>query len=56
MFLEKPFIGHSSGTFEYAYRKSFDGGIYTKYSHSVVLRILVELGLLGMLCAIVLIA
>jgi O-antigen ligase len=51
-FLEKPFVGHGSGSFEYAYRKSFDGGIYTKYSHSIVLKILVELGLLGMLCAI----
>jgi len=51
-FKEKPFTGYGSGTFEYAYRKYFDGGVYTQYSHSVVTKILVELGLFGMLCAV----
>lgn len=51
-FKEKPFEGYGSGAFEYAYRRSFDGGVYTQYSHSVVMKILVELGLIGMLCAV----
>ncbi len=50
-FKEKPITGYGSGTFEYAYRKYFDGGIYTQYSHSVVTKILVEIGLIGMLLA-----
>lgn len=51
-FKEKPFEGYGSGTFEYAYRKYFDGGVYTQYSHSVVMKILVELGLIGIICAV----
>ena len=51
-FKEKPVTGYGSGAFEYAYRKYFDGGVYTQYSHSVVTKILVELGLIGMLCAL----
>ncbi|OPY81029.1 MAG: O-Antigen ligase [Syntrophorhabdus sp. PtaU1.Bin058] len=51
-FKEKPVTGYGSGAFEYAYRKYFDGGVYTQYSHSVVTKILVELGLIGLLCAV----
>ncbi len=51
-FREKPFTGYGSGTFEYAYRKYFDGGVYTQYSHSILTKILVELGFIGMLCAL----
>lgn len=51
-FKERPFAGYGPGAFEYAYRRSFDGGVYTQYSHSVVTKILVELGLIGLLCAL----
>lgn len=51
-FKERPLAGYGPGTFEYAYRRSFDGGIYTQYSHSVVTKTIVEIGLLGLLCAL----
>jgi len=49
-FTEKPVIGYGAGAFEYGYRKYFDGGIYTRYAHSTLLKIGVELGLTGLLC------
>ena len=49
-FVAKPIIGYGAGAFEYGYRKYFDGGIYTRYAHSTLLKIGVELGLIGILC------
>ncbi|MCX5815610.1 MAG: O-antigen ligase family protein [Proteobacteria bacterium] len=49
-FVAKPVIGYGAGAFEYGYRKYFDGGIYTRYAHSTLLKIGVELGLIGILC------
>ena len=49
-FVAKPIIGYGAGAFEYGYRKYFDGGIYTRYAHSTLLKISVELGLIGILC------
>jgi O-antigen ligase len=48
-FFSRPAFGYGAGTFEYAYRRSFDGGLYTKYAHSGVVKIAVELGLTGLL-------
>jgi O-antigen ligase len=52
-FLSKPVFGHGAGTFEYAYRKFYDGGLYTKYAHSTIVKTGVELGALGLLCFLV---
>jgi O-antigen ligase/tetratricopeptide (TPR) repeat protein len=52
-FLAKPVFGHGAGTFEYAYRKFYDGGLYTKYAHSTIVKTGVELGALGLLCFLV---
>jgi len=49
-FLAHPATGVGSGATEFGYRRYFDGGIYTKYTHSVILKILVELGIVGLLC------
>jgi O-antigen ligase len=49
-FIAKPVIGYGAGAFEYGYRKYFDGGIYTRYAHSTLLKISVELGSIGILC------
>jgi len=49
-FVAKPIIGYGAGAFEYGYRKYFDGGIYTRYAHSTLLKVGVELGLIGLLC------
>ncbi|MCX5803911.1 MAG: O-antigen ligase family protein [Proteobacteria bacterium] len=51
-FLAKPVIGYGPGTFEYAYRKYFDGGLYTRYAHSSLLKIGTELGIIGVLCSL----
>ncbi|MCX5806898.1 MAG: O-antigen ligase family protein [Proteobacteria bacterium] len=49
-FKAKPVIGYGAGAFEYGYRKYFDGGIYTKYAHSTLLKYGVELGIIGVFC------
>ena len=48
-FLAKPFAGYGAGTFEYAYRKFYDGGLYTKYAHGSLAKTAVELGSVGLL-------
>ncbi len=49
-FAEKPFIGYGAGSFEFPYRRHFDGLLYTRYSHGSLIKIGVETGLVG-LCA-----
>lgn len=49
-FAHKPFIGYGAGAFEYAYRKYFDGNSYTGVAHSVLIKTLVELGIVGLIC------
>jgi len=46
---ERPLFGYGAGTFEYAYRKHYDGDFYTKYAHNILLKAWVELGLFGAL-------
>ncbi len=49
-FVEKPILGYGAGAFEYPYKKYFDGGFGTKYAHSAVIKIAVELGIAGIVC------
>jgi O-antigen ligase len=49
-FIKKPMFGYGAGTFEYPYKKYFDGGIGTKYAHSTIIKIAVELGIAGIIC------
>jgi O-antigen ligase len=49
-FRNSPLVGYGAGTFEYAYRKYFDGNSYTGVAHSVLIKTIVELGILGLLC------
>ena len=49
-FLNKPIAGYGSGAFEYAYRKYYEAELYTKYAHSILIKIIVELGLVGLAC------
>ncbi len=49
-FIAHPVAGVGPGATELAYRRYFDGGIYTRYTHSVLLKILVELGIIGLIC------
>lgn len=49
-FIRKPMFGYGAGTFEYPYKKYFDGGIGTKYAHSTIIKIAVELGIAGIIC------
>ena len=46
----KPVLGVGPGAFEYGYRKYFDGGSYTVAAHSVIVKTVVELGVIGLLC------
>ncbi|MCX5811024.1 MAG: O-antigen ligase family protein [Proteobacteria bacterium] len=48
-FLDKPLLGYGAGTFEHAYRKYYNATLYTKYAHNVFIKIMVELGLLGLI-------
>jgi len=48
-FLDKPLSGYGAGTFEHAYRKYYNATLYTKYAHNVFIKIMVELGLLGLI-------
>jgi len=43
-------VGYGAGAFEYAYRKYFDGNSYTGVAHSLVIKTLVDLGVIGLLC------
>ena len=49
-FAANPLIGYGAGSFEYGYRKYFDGGIYTRYAHTLLLKYGVELGIVGIVC------
>ena len=49
-FRNSPVVGYGAGAFEYAYRKYFDGGSYTGVAHSLVIKTLVDLGVIGLLC------
>jgi O-antigen ligase/tetratricopeptide (TPR) repeat protein len=48
-FAEKPAIGYGAGSFEFPYRRHFDGLLYTRYSHGSPIKIGVETGLIGLL-------
>ena len=45
-----PIVGYGAGSFEYAYRRYFDGNSYTGVAHSTPVKIVVELGIIGLLC------
>ena len=47
-FIAHPAAGVGAGATEFGYRKYFNGGIYTRYTHSLFFKILVELGLIGL--------
>ena len=47
-FLAQPVFGYGAGTFEYAFRKFYAGGLYTQYAHSSILKIAIETGILGL--------
>ena len=49
-FVNKPILGYGAGTFEYPYKKYYDGGFGTKYAHSTLIKIGVELGIVGIMC------
>jgi O-antigen ligase len=49
-FVNKPILGYGAGTFEYPYKKYYDGGFGTKYAHSTFIKISVELGIVGIMC------
>ncbi len=55
-FLSKPIVGYGAGTFEYAYRKFYDGGLYTRYAHSGLVKCGVELGSVGLLALLLYLA
>lgn len=48
VFQKHPMIGYGAGAFEYAYRRYFDGNSYTRVAHSTLLKIGVELGIIGL--------
>ncbi|MCX8021399.1 MAG: O-antigen ligase family protein [Syntrophorhabdaceae bacterium] len=47
-FIDSPLKGYGAGTFEYVFKKYYDATLYTKYSHSIIIKVLVELGILGL--------
>jgi tetratricopeptide (TPR) repeat protein len=51
-FTYSPVAGFGAGSFEYAYRKYFDGNSYTGVAHSTLVKIAVELGIIGLICFI----
>jgi O-antigen ligase len=51
-FRHSPVAGYGAGSFEYAYRKYFDGNSYTGVAHSTLVKIAVELGLIGVICVL----
>ena len=46
-----PIVGYGAGSFEYAYRRYFDGNSYTGVAHSTPVKIAVELGMIGLICS-----
>jgi tetratricopeptide (TPR) repeat protein len=48
-FQEKPAVGYGAGAFDYAFRKHYGGRLYTRYAHGGMVKIAVELGLLGVI-------
>lgn len=48
-FCDEKLLGYGAGTFEYAFRRHFDGGVYTGHAHSTVVKTAVELGIAGLL-------
>lgn len=52
-FIKKPWLGYGAGAFEYPYKKYYDGNFATKYAHSTVIKIAVELGIVGLMCWLV---
>ena len=46
-FRHSPVAGYGAGSFEFAYRKYFDGNSYTGAAHSSLVKIAVELGVIG---------
>jgi O-antigen ligase len=51
-FEERPVAGYGAGAFEYAYRKHFDGRLYTRYSHGGAAKMAVELGVIGLIASL----
>jgi O-antigen ligase len=49
-FIEKPALGYGAGTFEYPYKKYYGGRFATKYAHNTVVKVAVELGIVGLIC------
>lgn len=49
-FRNQPALGFGLGAFEYGYRKYFDGNSYTSVAHSIIIKTLVELGIIGLIC------
>jgi O-antigen ligase len=49
-FTESPLLGYGAGSFVYPYQKHYEGKRYTKVAHGTMIKIAVELGLLGLLC------
>lgn len=52
-FQNKPLLGFGAGAFEYGYRKYFDGNSYTGVAHSTLVKIAVELGIIGLACLLI---
>jgi O-antigen ligase len=52
-FMDKPLIGYGAGAFEYAYRKYYDATLYTRYAHNILVKIAVELGIVGLICFLI---
>lgn len=49
-FKDSPFLGYGAGSFVYPYQKYYDGKRYTKVAHGTLVKVAVELGILGLLC------
>lgn len=49
-FKESPVLGYGAGSFVYPYQKYYDGKRYTKVAHGTLIKVAVELGILGLLC------
>lgn len=49
-FVHKPILGYGAGTFEYPYKKYYNGSFGTKYAHSMIIKTIVELGIVGIIC------
>jgi O-antigen ligase len=49
-FSESPVVGYGAGSFVYPYQKFYEGKRYTKVAHGTLIKLVVELGSLGLLC------